>query len=86
MRLAAENNFDLSRSYAYADSMKDRWLLGAVGHPIAVNPGPRLAQLARKFGWRLADWNGARGSSIASRRFFRRGKTRQVLAEKLSWK
>ncbi len=26
---AAEKNFDLSRSYAYADSLKDRWLLAA---------------------------------------------------------
>jgi HAD superfamily phosphoserine phosphatase-like hydrolase len=30
MQLAAENNFDLSQSYAYADSWNDRWLLGVV--------------------------------------------------------
>jgi fatty acyl-CoA reductase len=56
-RLAAEHHFDLSRSYAYGDSLKDRWLLGAVGHAIAVNAGPRLAQYARRRGWPLVNWN-----------------------------
>jgi HAD superfamily hydrolase (TIGR01490 family) len=57
IQIAAENNFDLSRSYAYADSWKDRWLLAAVGHPIVVNPLPRMARHARRCGWRLANWN-----------------------------
>jgi len=88
MQLAAENNFDLSRSYAYADSPKDRWLLGAVGHPVAVNAGPRLAQLARKSGWRLANWNGrAHATAIHNRaEFFRAENDAQVFAEKRSWK
>jgi alcohol-forming fatty acyl-CoA reductase len=88
MQMATENNFDLSRSYAYADSWKDRWLLGAVGHATAVNPRPRLAQLARKFGWRLADWNGrACIQSIRKRIDFSGAENRgEVLAEKLLWK
>ena len=88
MQLAIENNFDLSRSYAYANSLKDRWLLGAVGHSIAVNAGTKLARLARKSGWHLANWNRrAFVSAIRNSAEFSSGKTRdQALAEKLSWK
>ncbi len=56
-RLAAEQHFDLSRSYAYADSLQDRWLLAAVGRPVVVNAMPLLAGHARRNGWRLAYWN-----------------------------
>jgi HAD superfamily hydrolase (TIGR01490 family) len=87
-RLAAEHHFDLSRSYAYADSLKDRWLLGEVGHAIAVNAGPRLAQHARKRGWRLADWND-RVCVPAIRDGERRlsaENSGRVFAEKVSWK
>jgi fatty acyl-CoA reductase len=88
MRLAAENNFDLSRSYAYADSWSDRWLLGAVRHPIVVNPGARLAQLARKSGWRLVNWNGrAYVPAIRNGAEFSGAENgAQVLAEKTGWK
>jgi HAD superfamily hydrolase (TIGR01490 family) len=88
MQLAAENNFDLSQSYAYADSWNDRWLLGAVGHPVVVNPGARLAQLARKSGWRLANWNGrACVPTIRNGAEFSCAESgRQVLAEKPLWK
>lgn len=44
---ASSNNVDLGASHAYSDSWYDRPLLGAVGHPVAVNPDPRLA------GWAL---------------------------------
>jgi putative phosphoserine phosphatase / 1-acylglycerol-3-phosphate O-acyltransferase len=37
---------DLASSYAYSDSWYDNPLLGAVGHPVAVNPDPRLLALA----------------------------------------
>jgi putative phosphoserine phosphatase/1-acylglycerol-3-phosphate O-acyltransferase len=37
---------DLGSSYAYSDSWYDNPLLGAVGHPVAVNPDPRLLALA----------------------------------------
>jgi putative phosphoserine phosphatase / 1-acylglycerol-3-phosphate O-acyltransferase len=33
---------DLAESYAYSDSWYDTALLAAVGHPVAVNPDPRL--------------------------------------------
>jgi alcohol-forming fatty acyl-CoA reductase len=87
-RLAAENNFDLSRSYAFADSWNDRWLLGSVGHPIAVNAGPRLAQLARKSGWPLVNWNGrALAPAIRKCVEFSEGENDgRVFGEKIAWK
>ena len=48
---AAANDVDLSQSYAYTDSYFDRPLLGAVGHPTAVNPDPRLRALAPLRRW-----------------------------------
>ena len=82
-RLAAERHFDLSRSYAYADSFKDRWLLGAVGRPVAVNAGSRLARYARRCGWRLANWND-RVSIPAIRKGEHNGG--RLFVEKVSWK
>lgn len=42
---------DLQASYAYADSITDRSLLEAVGHPVAVYPEAELAALAHQCGW-----------------------------------
>ncbi len=50
-RYAAAHGVDLSRSYFYSDSYTDRYLLLRVGHPVAVNPDPRLRRLARRRGW-----------------------------------
>jgi fatty acyl-CoA reductase len=88
IKLAAKNNFDLSRSHAYANSLKDRWLLGAVGHPVAVNAGQKLAQLARKSGWHLANWNNrAHASAIRNGAELSSGNnSRQAMSEKISWK
>jgi putative phosphoserine phosphatase / 1-acylglycerol-3-phosphate O-acyltransferase len=44
---------DLSEGYAYSDSYYDRPLLGAVAHPVAVNPDPRLAAYAVLRRWPL---------------------------------
>ncbi len=41
----------LGECYFYSDSLSDRPLLEAVGHPIAVNPDPRLKRLALRRGW-----------------------------------
>ncbi len=48
---AAANDVDLRTSFAYSDSYFDGPLLAAVGNPVAVNPDPRLAVLARLRGW-----------------------------------
>jgi phosphoserine phosphatase len=56
-RLAEEMRLDLTRCYAYGDSLHDRWLLEAVGKPAAVNPSNDLAEIARMRGWALLRWN-----------------------------
>jgi HAD superfamily hydrolase (TIGR01490 family) len=48
---ATEHEIDLSQSYAYSDSLSDLPMLRAVGHPVAVNPDPALAELAAEEGW-----------------------------------
>ncbi|MBW3013887.1 HAD family phosphatase [Candidatus Woesearchaeota archaeon] len=49
--LAKEYNIDLGESYAYSDSAKDVPMFKDVGHPVAVNPSPRLKQIAEKKKW-----------------------------------
>ena len=56
MRLALEMRLDLERCYAYGDSLKDRWLMEAVGRPAAVNPSNDLASFARTRGWPVMNW------------------------------
>ena len=48
---AAAHGVDLAESYAYSDSVYDAPLLNAVGHPVAVNPDPRLRVLALATRW-----------------------------------
>jgi HAD superfamily hydrolase (TIGR01490 family) len=49
--LAAEEGYDLTRSYAYSDSATDIPMLEAVGHPYAVNPDRALRREAAARGW-----------------------------------
>jgi len=51
----------LAESVAYADSSSDLPMLEAVGFPVAVNPEPRLASIARKRGWLIEDFRTAPG-------------------------
>jgi HAD superfamily hydrolase (TIGR01490 family) len=48
---AAAHGIDLAESFAYSDSLSDLPMLRAVGHPVAVNPDPALAEIAREEGW-----------------------------------
>jgi HAD superfamily hydrolase (TIGR01490 family) len=50
---ASRAGVDLSRSYAYSDSVTDLPLLETVGHPVAVNPDRALAKLAAERGWEV---------------------------------
>jgi HAD superfamily hydrolase (TIGR01490 family) len=53
---AQAHGADLAEAWFYTDSMSDRPMMEAVGHPVAVNPDPRLRRLAAKRGWRTEDW------------------------------
>lgn len=48
---ADRHGIELGESYAYSDSLSDLPMLRAVGHPVAVNPDPPLAAIAREEGW-----------------------------------
>jgi len=50
-RLAEEHHYDLSRSYAYSDSITDVHMLEVVVHPYAVNPDRELRREAVSRGW-----------------------------------
>ena len=48
---ADRNGVDLATSWAYSDSVYDTPLLSAVGHPVVVNPDPRLTLVAAMRRW-----------------------------------
>lgn len=54
---ARRRSIDLSRSYAYADSISDLPMLEAVGNPVATNPDRRLRAAARERGWEIQNWS-----------------------------
>ena len=55
-RFAQERSVALADCSFYSDSASDVPMLEAVGHPVAVNPDPRLRRIALKRGWPIADW------------------------------
>ena len=50
---ADAHGIDLAESYAYSDSLSDLPMLRAVGNPVAVNPDPPLAAIAKEEGWQV---------------------------------
>jgi HAD superfamily hydrolase (TIGR01490 family) len=52
---AEKNDINLSKSYAYSDSISDLPMLSIVGHPVAVNPDFRLKQTAIQHDWAILD-------------------------------
>src|SRR5574343_296941 len=44
---------EVDESWAYSDSINDRFLLEYATHAIAVNPDDRLEQLAKEQGWQI---------------------------------
>ena len=50
---ADEHDIELEESWAYSDSVSDLPMLRAVGNPVAVNPDPELAEVAKREGWRI---------------------------------
>ncbi|MFV0633377.1 HAD family hydrolase [Demequina sp.] len=49
--LADEKGYDLSRSFAYSDSITDAPMLSAVGHGFVINPDRSLRIAAMHAGW-----------------------------------
>jgi HAD superfamily hydrolase (TIGR01490 family) len=64
--LAERHSVDLEHSTAYADSFSDAPMLGAVGHPVAVNPDKELRALAARRGWEVRSF-AYRSSRTSSR-------------------
>ena len=50
---ARTHDIDLGTSYAYSDSLSDLPMLRAVGNPVAVNPDPPLAAIAKEEDWQV---------------------------------
>jgi HAD superfamily hydrolase (TIGR01490 family) len=46
-----QQGIDLAKSFFYTDSITDLPLLDLVGHPVAVNPDPRLYRMALRRRW-----------------------------------
>jgi len=79
-QLAEEMRLDLEHCYAYGDSAKDEALLAATGNPMAVNPSPKLARIAKTRGWALLHWNEEKGltqRTLNSKRSERRERNNQ---------
>jgi HAD superfamily hydrolase (TIGR01490 family) len=55
-KIAREEGFALEKSYAYGNTMSDRWMLAAVGKATAVNPTTELERLAGMHGWAVMRW------------------------------
>ncbi len=60
---AKKYGITLKESVAYADSTSDLPMLEAVGHPVAVNPEPKLLQVANRRGWPVENWERQSGYS-----------------------
>jgi HAD superfamily hydrolase (TIGR01490 family) len=61
VQYAGANDLVLSDAVAYADSASDLPMLESVGFPVAVNPEPKLATIARRRGWHVEHWSKAPG-------------------------
>ena len=48
---------EVEESWAYSDSINDRFLLEYATHAIAVNPDDRLEKLAKEQDWIIEDWS-----------------------------
>lgn len=55
-QLARSQGLDLKSSYAYGDHPSDLEALAAVGHPVVVNPHPRLRRQALCRGWPIVNF------------------------------
>ncbi len=54
---AGERGIALEDVWFYTDSAADLPLMEAVGHPVCIDPDPKLARVARQRGWPTEDWD-----------------------------
>jgi len=80
-RLTEAMRFDLGRSYAYGDSLNDRWLMGEVGRPVAVNPSKDLLSIARTRAWPILHWDRKENLAPCGRKFRARRDCRMEMAK-----
>jgi phosphoserine phosphatase len=59
---AIAHGADRAVAYAYADSLSDLPMLGAVGRPVAVNPDVALTRIARARRWPIEEWDASKGT------------------------
>jgi phosphoserine phosphatase len=74
--LAEERGLDLPGCWAYGEGTQDRWMLAAVGNPVAVNPSARLARIAEKRGWPVSQWRAEKKVTQGLQKTQRRGSIR----------
>src|SRR5215470_479486 len=60
---AGEHGIDLAESYAYSNGDEDVPFLRAAGRSRAINPGRRLAEAARHYGWPVARFRSRRAGA-----------------------
>ncbi|HEV2299709.1 MAG TPA: HAD-IB family hydrolase [Candidatus Acidoferrales bacterium] len=68
-RIAATEDVDLTRSFAYGNSYSDVAILESVEFPTVVNPTELLERLAHLRGWPVLEWHAteARAEAVATR-------------------
>ena len=55
---ASARGIALEDVWFYTDSAADLPLMEAVGHPVCIDPDPKLTRIARQRGWSTEDWDG----------------------------
>lgn len=63
---ATRHGVELDDCYAYSDSVFDTPLLSAVGHPVVVNPDPRMRLVAAGRRWPIVDLGGQGGLGLGA--------------------
>jgi len=54
-RISAERQICMTESYGFGDSENDTNLLNRVCYPVAINPRPKLREMAESNGWHIFD-------------------------------
>jgi HAD superfamily hydrolase (TIGR01490 family) len=78
-RIAATEDLDLQRCFAYGDSASDKWMLEAVGKPVAVNPSNDLGRIARRNDWMVLRWDKQKTFTRRAQRTQRAGESDREL-------